>query len=133
MHVYIPYMCIFISMLLAIECAGIYERQFVCLHEDRSAGSTTAKKLWSDVRKQKQDNSFHVICDCCEDYKSWTEKHPANAAQLQRCADETKYYKAFPKKVVRVVKNGKEVWYTGTIYSANCSITALKFGTSIPV
>ena len=59
------------------------------------------------MRKHNQDNRYHVICECCQDYRSWTKKHPINAAELQRCVDETTLYKVFPDKVVNAVINGE--------------------------
>ena len=76
------------------------------------------------MRKHNQDNRYHVICECYQDYRSWTKKHTINAAELQRCADETMLYKVFPDKVVNVVINGKQTCYTGTIYSTTCSKVA---------
>ena len=76
------------------------------------------------MRKHNQDNRYHVICECCQDYRSWTKKHPINAAELQRCVDETTLYKVFPDKVVNAVINGKQTCYTGTVYSTTCSKVA---------
>ena len=95
--------------------------------------TTMIETLGLQLLKSKSnpnDGQGHAIltnCDCCHEYKDWKAQHFDEYKRLQRLADESLYYKAFPDKQVTIA-TPEEVHYKGTIHSARCTGKALTTG-----
>lgn len=103
---------------LTVACQGVFQRKYAVIHEDRKSGTTTAKKLWTNIRNgsvSRGEYNVDVECTCCTVYKQWTLKHSSLAKQLQNEADSTFYYQIFLNKEVNVVLSGSLCKFIGTI------------------
>ena len=115
-------------MLYIVKCAGVYDRRFKELYHDRNAGCTTVKKLWENERNDNKDEQRKDINICCEQYVTWKKNHPTDHLKLKELASNPIYYRSHPEDKVKVVENGKEIEYIGTIYSSTCTTVAFTGG-----
>ena len=114
-----------------MKCAGVYDRRFKELYFDRNAGCTTVKKLWENERngnKDDQRKDINICCGCCEEYITWKQNHPIDQLKLKELANKPIYYRSHPEDKVKVVENGEEIEYIGTIYSTTCTKVAFTEG-----
>ena len=119
--------------MYTVQCAGVYDRKFEELHNDRHAGGTAADALYRKVKAEKDtiDNDViksEILCSCCHDYKTWKVMHPSYAERLVEFASKPFYYRVEADKVVTVTEDGRVMQYKGTIHSTSCSGTAVSFG-----
>ena len=98
-----------------MKCQGVYHRKYSIIHQDRSLGATTAKKLWTDGFNSCAANSDSVSCNCCTSYNEWIHRHPVQAQSLRKTAENTLYYQVCPNESVTVVINGIVCDFKGTI------------------
>ena len=138
-HVYVAIYNSYIHILypiyysIAVKCAGVYERKFVELYEDRNAGGTRACSLYQKIKEGRcifDDESIQseIRCNCCYQYNEWKKNHQSSAKKLICLADKPFHYAILPDKDVKVIVNGKEQQYKGTILSTSSTGTALPFG-----
>ena len=75
------------------------------MHDDGSAGATTAKNIWTLLRNSETTPSWITLdpiivkCTCCSDFSSWKKKHYDEAKQVQLVADKPCYYQVCDEKV----------------------------------
>ena len=76
--------------------------------------------MWEDGRRSgtayidKDGREFHINCSCCTDYRSWKQAHKDLSANLQKLADQPRYYRV-TDEIVQVIENGDKVVYKSTI------------------
>ncbi len=104
--------------LVDVPCQGIYDRKYTPLHGDRTAGVTTAKKLWNDDGREKiisyidSNKQFMVDCTCCASFQQWKKIHPVKSRQLKQIADKPLYYRIYPNEKLTLPH---QPHYVGTI------------------
>ena len=107
-----------------VECAGVYDRKFESLYNDRHAGGTTADSLYRKVKTENftsDDDAIRseILCSCCDDYKQWKARNPSFAKRLIEFASKPYHYRVEADKIVTITdtEDGKIVQYKGTIHS----------------
>ena len=109
-------------LTIGVECTrqSLYDRIYAPIYQDKTAGATTAKKLWEDGRRSKiayidkDGREFYTNCSCCTEYHSWKVAHKDLSADLQKLADQPRYY-SVTDEVIEAVENGNKVVYKNTI------------------
>lgn len=111
-----------ILFTIGVECTcqGLYNRIYAPIYQVATAGATTAKRLWEDGRRNqityidKEGREFYTSCSCCTEYSSWKVAHKDLSADLQKLADQQRYY-SVTNEIVEVVENGVKLVYKNTI------------------
>ena len=111
-----------ILFTIGVECTcqGLYDRIYAPIYQDETAGATTAKKLWEDGRRSEiayidnEGREFYTTCSCCTEYSSWKVAHKGLSTNLQKLADQPRYY-SVTNEMIEVVENGDKIVYKNTI------------------
>jgi hypothetical protein len=109
-----------INIGVECTCQGLYDKIYAPIYQDESAGATTAKKLWEDGRRSeiayidKEGCEFYTTCSCCTEYSSWKVAHKDLSADLQKLADQPRYY-SVTNEIIEVVANKVKIVYKNTI------------------
>ena len=77
----------------------------------RNCGTMEDSQCWYE---QDNGEKFQTVCSCCTNYSAWKQNHKEHAQALQSIADKPCYYRICDDDV-RVLKNGTEHLYSGTI------------------
>ena len=67
---------------------------------------------------------YTSIVVCCKQYLTWKQNHPTDQLKLRELANNPIYYRSHSEDKVKVVENGEEIEYVGTIYSTTCTTVA---------
>lgn len=91
-----------------VACQGLYNRRYVIVYGDKTAGATTSVSLWKKSRSDgeelidKTGDKIMTECDCCSEYKQWKMTHRDAARKLQSLADTPCYYRVCAEEEVNV-------------------------------